>query len=53
MGHEEGLSGLAQELDELAVVPRADVREPGVRGVDVRPDRSVQQLPQRGFVQGH
>lgn len=39
--HEESLSGFAEELDELAVVPRADVREPRVCRVDVGPDRSV------------
>lgn len=42
--HEESLSGFAEELDELAVVPRADVREPRVRRVDVGPDRGVQEL---------
>lgn len=42
--HEESLSGFAEELDELAVVPWADVREPRVRRVYVRPDRGVQEL---------
>ena len=51
--HHESLPGLPQELDELAVVPRADVCEPRVRGVDVGPDGCVQQLPERRLVQGH
>jgi len=34
-------------------VPRADVRQPRVRGVDVRRDRGVQELPQRRLVCGH
>ncbi len=42
--HEKSLSGFAEELYELAVVPWADVREPRVRCVDVGPDRSVQKL---------
>jgi len=53
VSHHERLPGFAQELDELAVVARADVREPRVRGVDVRPDGRVQQLPERRLVQGH
>lgn len=40
--HEERLSGFTKELDEFAVVARADVRQPGVRCVDVGPDRGVQ-----------
>lgn len=42
--HEKSLSGFAEELDELAVVPRADVRQPRVRRVDVGPDRGIQEL---------
>lgn len=40
--HEKRLSGFTEELDELAVVARADVRQPRVRRVDVGPDRGVQ-----------
>lgn len=40
--HEERLSGFTEELDEFAVVTRADVRQPGVRRVDVGPNRGVQ-----------
>lgn len=42
MCHEKCFSGFAEELDELAVVARADVRQPRVRCVDVGPDRGVQ-----------
>lgn len=40
--HQKRLSGFTEELDELAVVARADVRQPRVRGVDVGSDRGVQ-----------
>jgi len=51
--HQERLPGFTEELDELAVVARADVRQPRVRRVDVGPDRGVQQLPERSLVQRH
>lgn len=47
MRQEKGLARLAEELDEIAVVPRADVREPRVRRVNVGRDGRVQQLLQR------
>lgn len=40
--HQKRLSGFTEEFDELAVVARADVRQPRVRGVDVGSDRGVQ-----------
>lgn len=39
---------LAQELDEVGVVPRRYVREPRVRSVDVRSDGRLKQDPERG-----
>lgn len=45
VSHHECLPGLAQELDELAVVAWTDVCEPRVCGVNVGPDGCVQQLP--------
>jgi hypothetical protein len=44
---EKSLARLAEELDEVAVVARADVRQARVRRVDVGRDGGVQQLLQR------
>lgn len=41
---EKGLARLAEELDEITVVPGADVRQPRVRRVDVGRDGGIQQL---------
>lgn len=40
--HEKRLSGFTEELDELAVVAWADVRQPRVSRVDVGPDSGIQ-----------
>ncbi len=42
LGQKKGLACLTKELDELSVVARADVREAGVGGVDVRANGGVQ-----------
>lgn len=45
-GEHERLAGLGEELDEVPVVAGRDVREPRVRGGDVRGDGRVQQSPE-------
>jgi len=47
VGQHERVAGLAQELDEVAVVAGGDVREARVGGVDVGGHGGVQQLPKR------
>ncbi len=47
---QESFPCFAQELYEFSVVPRTDVRQSRVRGVYVRRDCGVQELPQRCFV---
>ena len=47
VGQQEGLARLGQKVDEVAVVARADVRQPRVRRVDVGGDGRVQQRLQR------
>ena len=42
LGQPERLAGLAQELDELCVVARGDVAQPGVRGGDERGNGRVE-----------
>jgi len=44
----ERVARLAQELDEVGVVARRYVRQPRVRGVDVRGDGRLQQDAKRG-----
>lgn len=42
LSQQEGLACFTEELDELSVMARADVREAGVGGVDVGADGGVQ-----------
>ena len=50
VGQEEGFARFGQEVDEVAVVARADVGQPRVRRVDVGGDGRVQQRLQRRLV---
>lgn len=47
---DEGVSRLAQEVDEVSVVAGGDVCEARVRRVDVRCDGSLEELAQRRSV---
>lgn len=42
MRHKKRLSGFTEELDELTIVPWADVSQPRVRCVNVSPNRGIQ-----------
>lgn len=50
---QEGLPGLAQKLNELSIVARADMRQARVCGVNVGIDGGIQQLAQGSLVGGH